>query len=75
MTNVINLQKVKEQKGLSTEVITIEKVKQYSSSDLLNHLQECIDWLTEHERYSTDWNHLRNHIDDMVAILDERLGK
>jgi hypothetical protein len=73
MTNVINLQKVKEQKGLSNDVITIEKIKKYSNSDLLDHLQEAIDWLTEHERYSIDWNHLRNYIDDMVAILDERL--
>jgi hypothetical protein len=75
MSNVINLQQVKEQKGLSTEVITTEKVKQYSNSDLLDHLQECIDWLTEHERFTIEWNHLRNCIDDTVAILDERLGK
>jgi hypothetical protein len=77
MTNVINLQQIKEQKDRVAvcEVITLEKIKKYSNSDLLDHLQEAIDWLSQEELHSEGWNHLRNHIDDTVAILDERLGK
>ncbi|MCP3738791.1 hypothetical protein [Rossellomorea sp. BNER] len=71
---VLEFHRTKEEKGINNEEsITIEDIKTWSKDDVLDHLQCCIDWLTEEKLYSDNWHFFRNHIDDIVAILDDRM--
>lgn len=74
---VVDIKKFSDKKVnlSSAEPLTMEDIKRFSNSDLLDHLQQCIDWLTQEEIYSDNWNFWRNHIDDLVSLMDERMGK
>lgn len=59
--------------GVKVEPITIEDVKEMSNSDLPEYLQECIDLLAIQKLYSNEWNGIRDWIDEVVDIVQQRL--
>jgi len=69
-----DLQAIRKQKENAAPVITLEDVKQFNKTDLMEHLQVCIDALTEEELHSKDWNWWRDYIDSVVEIIEVRLN-
>ena len=74
---VLDFAKAKEEKEALSQVkeMPIDDIRQLSHDDLLTRLQSCIDCLSLNRLFSEEWNSYRNHIDDLMLILDERLKK
>lgn len=72
---VIDLQAYKNgESQVKDDPITTDDLKVMSGGELLDQLQEAIDMLVTCELYSSDWNHIRNWIDDIVGFLDDRVN-
>jgi len=68
-----DLNQIRKQKDNAAQVITLENIKQFSKDDLLEHLQTSIDCLVQEQLYSETWHFWRNHIDDLVEIIEIRM--